>query len=171
MPPKDVATQPRRLTVDHMLAKVARYLRCLGHDAELRPGETTQELIRRANAEGRVFVTRNTRIEENYPVPRSCVRVRSNDPVEQLREVVRELELDVETWLFSRCIVCNLLLTPVDDRESIRARVPERVFDRYERFWTCASCGTVFWKGSHVRNTCAKLGLRDVSDCADGLPG
>jgi uncharacterized protein with PIN domain len=114
-----------------------------------------------------VFVTRNTRLAENYPRPDRFVLVREADPVAQLHEVVRALGLDVETRLFSRCIRCNLLLRPVVDLEEVRSRVPERVFERYERFWTCTGCGTVFWKGTHVRNTCAKLGLRDASEVPD----
>ena len=86
-----------------MLIKVGRYLRCLGHDADWRGDESTQDLIRRANAEGRVFVTRNTRIEANYPRPAVLVRVLEHDPVAQLHEVVRALDLDTETFLFSRC--------------------------------------------------------------------
>ena len=154
-----------------MLIKVGRYLRCLGHDADWRDGESTQDLIRRANAEGRVFVTRNTRIEANYPRPAALVRVLEPDPVAQLHEVVRALDLDTETLLFSRCIACNSALTELEQRESIRSRVPARVFDRYGRFWTCSSCGTVFWKGTHVRNTCAKLGLPDASEHSHGHEG
>jgi uncharacterized protein with PIN domain len=31
-------------------------------------------------------------------------------------------------------------------------------------FYTCPQCGTVFWKGSHVRNTCRKLRLPSAEE-------
>jgi uncharacterized protein with PIN domain len=41
----------------------------------------------------------------------------------------------------------------------LAARVVEAVRARHRLFFTCPSCGTVFWRGSHVENTCRKLGL------------
>ena len=54
---------------------------------------------------------------------------------------------------------CNVPLVPAPDREALRARVHPGVFARHRAFTVCPRCGTVFWFGSHVRNTCAKLGL------------
>jgi uncharacterized protein with PIN domain len=85
--------------------------------------------------------------------------VTANEPVAQLRELMDDLGLAAGSRLFSRCVRCNVELVDVPDRESVRDRVHPNVYARYERFYTCPRCGTVFWKGSHVRNTCAKLGL------------
>jgi uncharacterized protein with PIN domain len=50
-------------------------------------------------------------------------------------------------------------LQSVPDKKEIEARVHPNVYGRFEQFYRCPSCGTVFWKGSHVRNTSRKLGL------------
>lgn len=148
-----------RFEFDHMLVKLGKYLRILGYDAAWEPGIRTHELIHRANREGRVFVTRNRQIREQYPPAREAVVLAEDDPVEQLRALGRALDLDLHSGLFSKCIRCNVPLDAVPDKAAVRARVHPNVFDRYDRFFTCPACGTVFWHGSHVRNTCRKLGV------------
>ena len=146
--------------VDHMLIKLGKYLRILGYDAAWSPSSLamrTHELITRANAEGRIFLTRNSRIPHQYPMPDRMILLAETDPVSQLKVVVTKLGLDEKTWLFSRCIRCNVELAQIADKKTIESRVHPNVYVRHDRFYTCPSCGTVFWKGSHVTNTCEKL--------------
>jgi uncharacterized protein with PIN domain len=145
--------------VDASAIKLGHYLRCLGYDAEWDERAATRELARRADREGRVLLTRFTRLDEEAPRPKRCVELRSEDPLEQLGQVVGECGLDVRRWLFSRCIRCNVELERVRSRESVRARVPAGVLRRFETFFTCPRCATVFWHGTHVANTCRKLGI------------
>jgi len=147
-----------RFMVDHMLIKLGKYLRILGYDAVWDPALRTHELILRANAEDRVFLTRNTRLAHQYPPPRRLATLTTTAPVEQLRQIVRAFDLDPASGWFSACIRCNRRLEPIPDKRAIRERVHPNVYARYERFFRCPQCGTVFWKGSHVRNTGRKLG-------------
>lgn len=148
-----------RFTMDHMLVRLGKYLRIAGFDADWRPSVRTHELIRIANEEGRVFVTRNQRIEQEYPQPVHLLRVHSDHSDRQFKELIGRLGLDPCARLFSRCIRCNVELETVPDKERVRERVATGVYASQDRFWTCPRCGTVFWHGSHVRNTCRKLGL------------
>jgi uncharacterized protein with PIN domain len=148
-----------RFLVDHMLIKLGAYLRILGLDAAYDAKPRTHALIERANAEGRVFVTRNTRLADQYPAPDQVLVVESSDPVRQLAEVVEACALDPEARLFSRCIRCNVALEELAELGERAARVPERVRERYDRFWRCPACDTTFWRGTHVANTRRKLGL------------
>lgn len=157
------ATANLAFMVDHMLVRLGKYLRICGFDAEWQLGGRTHELILRANAEDRVFLTCNRHIEENYPIPRRWRRVLATTPVEQLREVIAVFGLDPTANLFRKCIRCNCFLDSVPDRRDVAEHVPPEVLARYERFWRCPSCGTVFWHGSHVRNTCRKLGMAPPS--------
>ena len=93
-----------------------------------------------------------------YPVPNSVIILTETDAVKQLQTLGDQLRLDTTTRLFSKCIRCNVALAAIADKTTIRDRVNANVYSRHERFFTCPSCGTVFWRGSHVRNTCAKLG-------------
>jgi uncharacterized protein with PIN domain len=149
---------------DHMVIKLGKYLRVAGFDAEWDLGLRTHELIKRANAEGRVFLTRNRHLGINYPVPREAILLESPDPLRQLQSVTSACGLDLQAALFTHCIRCNVALAAVSEKAAIRDRVHPNVYARHERFFTCPRCGTVFWRGSHVRNTCRKLHLSPPDD-------
>ncbi|MBM4144206.1 MAG: hypothetical protein FJ225_11535 [Lentisphaerae bacterium] len=157
--PRFVETGQPRFLADNMLIKLGKYLRILGYDAAWDKAARTHALIERANAEGRIFLTRNTRLADEYPPAARVTVPASTDPVEQLREVAGAHGLERRRYLFSRCVRCNVELDEVAHKPDIEARVHPNVFRRYAQFYTCPSCGTVFWKGSHVRNTCRKLGI------------
>ena len=114
--------------VDHMLIKLGKYLRVLGCDAEWDITLRTHELIRRANVQGRVFLTRNTRLADQYPAPLRLQTIQSTDPVGQLQEVVAATGLDPSRSVFTKCIRCNVALTEVSDKESVRPCVHPNVF-------------------------------------------
>ena len=148
-----------RFLVDRMLVRLGKYLRIAGCDAAWDLSLPTHELILRANGEGRVFLTRNRHLPDNHPRPDRWVLLESDDPVAQFQSLVSTLGLDTASGLFRNCIRCNLPLLDVADKAEIQTRVHPNVYARHDAFHRCPSCGTVFWKGSHVRNTCAKLGL------------
>ncbi|MFC1461900.1 Mut7-C RNAse domain-containing protein, partial [Verrucomicrobiota bacterium] len=140
-----------RFMVDHMVIKLGKYLRILGYDAFWDKKIRTHELITRANAESRVFLTRNTHLGEQYPNPVAAFVLKQTDSVEQVRAVVLEFQLDMRARLFSKCIRCNVMLVPVKDAETVRPLVHPNVFARHREFFSCPKCHTVFWKGSHER--------------------
>src|SRR5262245_13361513 len=147
-----------RFLVDGMAIRLGKYLRCLGDDAEWERGASTRELAGRAREQGRTFLTRNARLGAEIAPPESWLVLGAEDPVAQLDEVVRAFGLDPRELLFTRCIRCNVAL---DDApaEEVAARVIEPVRERHDRFFRCPRCATIFWRGSHVANTCRKLGL------------
>jgi hypothetical protein len=154
---EDDSPRPR-FCVDGMAIRLGKYLRCLGFDAVWDARLPTRLLARRAAEEGRVFLTRNSRVGFELRPTGPYLALAGEDPVQQARQVIEELGLDTG-GAFTRCIRCNLPLDAVADREEVRARVPERVFPRHDRYFTCPGCHTVFWLGSHVARTCAKLGV------------
>ncbi|MFO7870698.1 MAG: Mut7-C RNAse domain-containing protein [Kiritimatiellia bacterium] len=150
---------PSSFMVDHMVVKLGKYLRILGCDAEWDTAVRTHELVVRANEDGRAFLTRNTRLGVEYPMPDSVLVLHSDNAVDQFREVIQWAGLDTERYLFSRCIKCNMRLEKVKCKDCIRDRVHPNVYKRFQGFFSCPQCGTVFWKGSHVANTRRKLGI------------
>ena len=169
--PEDSPPQPPRprFVIDHMLIKLGKYLRILGYDAAWDKSLRTHELIRRANAEQRVFLTCNRRLVAQYPIPDRVVLVGEHDPVKQLQSLITSLALTPTANLFSRCIRCNVELHEVVDRAQVQSRAHPRILACYPRIYTCPHCNTVFWRGSHVRNTCRRLGLPSVDDLAAAL--
>ncbi|RIL02780.1 MAG: hypothetical protein DCC71_16010 [Proteobacteria bacterium] len=147
-----------RFAVDAMLGRLARWLRVLGLDATWRAGVPDAELVRDAQDEARWILTRDRRLLDEWRVPRVHL-VASEDPHEQLREIVEAFALRGRVRPFARCTRCNAPLEPLA-RERAAARVPPRVFAGNDRFWLCPRCDRVYWEGSHVermRRTLADL--------------
>jgi len=152
--------------LDHMVIRLGKYLRIIGCDAAWDLRLRTHDLIQRANQEGRIFITRNRQLPHQYPPPARLLTLVESEPVRQFQVVVRAYGLDPLANLFSRCIRCNVALEAVPDKAAVRERVHPNVYGRFEQFYHCPRCGTVFWHGSHVRNTCRKLGLPPPPDTA-----
>lgn len=149
--------QDPKFLADSMLGKLARWLVLLGYDAasagdDGRPDSALQEQARR---EGRVFLTRDTRI-----APVAGLRmlvVRSQRLEEQLRFVLKELGLKPDRRrLFTRCTYCNAALASVP-REEALPLVPPLVRELKTEFWRCPSCKRLYWNGTHTERTAAKL--------------
>jgi uncharacterized protein with PIN domain len=142
------AERPLRFFADAMLGRLARWLRVLGFDTAYQPHIDDAQLVQRAVEEGRVVLTRDRALREEWRVS-DLYLVEAEGSFEQVREVVRAFSLADAVRLFSRCNRCNTGLTKIA-REEVRARVPERVFARQHEFRRCPSCGRVYWDGSHT---------------------
>jgi hypothetical protein len=130
--------------VDCMLGKAAKWLRVLGFDARYERFRALGELEFHIG-EGRIPITRNRR----WCGAPGVLCLSSNDPGEQLREIVARVGIDPrEICLFHRCIVCNELLGAVRREEAV-SRVPEYVFQMNAVFHGCPKCGRLYWPGSH----------------------
>ncbi|HYA90984.1 MAG TPA: Mut7-C RNAse domain-containing protein, partial [Thermodesulfobacteriota bacterium] len=88
---------------DRMLGKLARELRMLGYDTIYYPGEDAYRLIRLAREEGRVILTRNTKLLPKTPEDH-IIRITEDRPSLQIRELLERgyISLNEETF-FSRC--------------------------------------------------------------------
>ncbi len=131
---------------DAMLGRLARWLRILGYDVEYSPGED-DDLLRLAHREGRILLTRDTRLLRRQRLPPHLF-IQSDHVVEQLRQVVATLRLDPESPPSRRCICCNAVLEPRSKNE-VLGLVPEFVWSRRETFWGCPRCRRIYWAGTH----------------------
>lgn len=149
-----------RFAADGMLQSLATWLRVLGYDCAGRPGQFGRALLEQAIAENRVFLTRNAHLTDNLPralLSRAEVfQVAGQHLPEQLRQIVETFSLERERFAFTRCVQCNLPLRCVD-RTAAEGRVPADVLACEKEFWSCASCGKTFWRGSHVQNSLLRL--------------
>jgi uncharacterized protein len=130
-----------------MVGKLARWLRVLGIDVEYSNTYEDDAIIRIAGEENRVILTRDTGLASR----RSAVRVvliQSDDYMQQIDQVVREFHL-TNFEIFTRCLECNVVLTPVS-KENVFDRVPPYVYLTQQRFAVCPSCNRVFWHGTHA---------------------
>src|SRR5439155_27148796 len=107
---------PVRFAVDRMLGRLARWLRILGHDVAYGSHLAGRTLVDCARCEGRVLVTRDTRLVRRRDLP-PHVLIASNYFREQLREVAAAVPLG-DAGFLCRCLDCNVLLEEVD-RETV----------------------------------------------------
>ncbi|MEO0211201.1 MAG: Mut7-C RNAse domain-containing protein [candidate division WOR-3 bacterium] len=142
-----------KFLVDQHAGKLCRWLRFLGFDAEM-AGGSLYDLAARAIREGRVLLTRNRRAHD-LPIVKALVLL-SDDPDEQLRQVLSELSLKTKANPFTRCPVCNEELVDVE-KEEVKHLVPPHTYSIHEEFSMCPCCGRVYWEGSHVERMRATL--------------
>lgn len=139
---------PPCFLADAMLGRLARWLRILGYDAEYFSGEDDY-LLRQARREGRILLTRDTRLLRRHPLPPHLF-VQSDHVMEQLRQVVAALRLNPEAPPAHRCSCCNAVLEP-RDKAQVVGLVPEFVWSHHEAFWGCPRCQRIYWAGTHRR--------------------
>jgi hypothetical protein len=142
----EAAAEPRFLA-DAMLGRLARWLRLLGFDTAYDPAISDSELARRAFEEGRVVLTRDRALPEEWRLPRVVV-IEAETLREQLRELAGVFPMRGRR-LFSRCSHCNVELQDVAAAR-VAAEVPPRVLARQAAFRRCPACDRVYWEGSHV---------------------
>ena len=135
--------------LDTQLGKLARRLRMLGFDTLYRNDYKDAEIIRTAQEERRIILTRDVDLLKNKSVTHGYW-VRSASPEKQVGEVLRRLDLYGQITPFSRCLVCNGLVVGVD-KAAVEDRLPPRTRRYFETFYACQACGKVYWEGSHYR--------------------
>ncbi len=139
--------EPLRCVCDAHLGRLARYLRMFGCDTLYRNDYPDPEIARISDEDGRVLFTRDRGLLREH-APDLGYFVAQRLPHAQLLEVVAAFDLGRRARPLSRCLRCNGLVVAVS-RESVARVLPEGVRRRFCRFWRCAQCGRVYWKGTH----------------------
>jgi hypothetical protein len=145
-----------RFIADVMVGKLVRWLRVLGFDVAYSNRFEDDEIIRIAEAENRVILTRDTGLAAR-PGRAQCLFIESGDYEEQVQQVLQTFGLK-EFDVFSRCLECNVPLTSVD-KEAVFEKVPPYVYLTQERFAVCPSCHRVYWHGTHADEMLKRLRL------------
>jgi len=150
-----------RFLADCMLGKLARGLRALGYDAAYERRISDDDLIEKARAEGRILLTRDTRLVLRRSLPPHLL-VTSERPPAQIRQTIEAFSLAVDPGVFlTRCLVCNTATSEIP-REEAREGVPPYVYETQSRFARCPKCRRVYWRATHVS------GMLDWLDEASG---
>jgi uncharacterized protein len=146
---------PPRFVADAHLGALARLLRMAGFDTVYDNGLHDDEIVRLAEAEERIVLSRDRELLKRRELARGAY-LHELRPVRQLREVFERFDLETRSQPFSRCMQCNVRLRPAD-KSAVAPRLPPRVRERHERFCECPACGRLYWEGSHWRRMRALL--------------
>ncbi|HET8747337.1 MAG TPA: Mut7-C RNAse domain-containing protein, partial [Ramlibacter sp.] len=106
-------------------------------------------LVRLSEDEVRLLLTRDRHLLRELR-PAHAFEVRQDDPLQQLRDLVRTLRLPAPAALFTRCLLCNAPLRVLERAEALPL-LPEGVRDLPGPVRRCPVCGRLYWDGSHVR--------------------
>jgi uncharacterized protein with PIN domain len=145
-----------KFVADVMVGKLARWLRVLGFDVAYSNVLEDDEIVRLADSEHRIILTRDTGLVARCR-DAQCLLIQSVDYKEQVQQVLHAFDLNQFT-VFSRCLECNTLLEDID-KEAVFERVPPFVYLTKDRFATCPSCNRVYWHGTHADNMLKRIGV------------
>ena len=136
-----------RFVADVMLGRLAKWLRIAGFDVLYSNRYADDELIALSRLEGRILLSRDTRLLIRKSV-RRFVFLESGKVVEQIRQVFDATDTTSLPGLLTRCLSCNELLDDLP-RETARELVPPYVFQTQPLFKSCRICRRVYWPGTH----------------------
>lgn len=148
---------PPRFILDVHLKKLARDLRLLGLDSVYAHVAISEdaEIAERAAREDRILLTRDIGLLKRRIVHHGRW-VRATQPDRQIREIMTCFKLGEHLAPFTRCLVCNDMITQATPEE-IAGRVPDTILAALDEFHRCVGCERVYWAGSHHDKLVARV--------------
>lgn len=143
---------PPSFAAERTLGKLAKWLRLLGFDTILETGRPRRGFPEAVGPE-RIVLARSRALAQM----KSVVWIRSDDPLDQLRELVSG------RWIsrgdlrpFTRCLRCNAPIERVA-RAEVQGLVPDYVWEVQELFGRCPECRRITWRGSHTQRAMERI--------------
>ncbi len=140
--------------VDAMLGKLAKKLRLLGYDSLYSSSMEDDEVIRLAQNENRILVTKDALLSKKAEkLEIRTIQITKNDEMDQFLQINRKEKLGKITvsGSNSRCPVCNGKLEHTEKKD-VSEKVPTGVFENINDFWKCTKCEKIYWEGTHIKN-------------------
>lgn len=141
---------PQAFVLDVHLGKLARLLRMLGIDAIYQNHLSDKEIVTLATEQNRAVLTRDIGLLK-HKILQHGYWLRSQQPKEQLLEIIQWFSLCHAIQPFSRCMACNGILQQVEKR-FVADSLPLQTKMYFGEFYQCTTCNHLYWKGSHYKN-------------------
>jgi len=148
-----------KFIVDSNVGRLARWLRIAGFDTVFINDLDDNRLVRLALSEGRVLLTKDTQILKRRVATTGRLKViliESEKVKEQLRQVIKTLNLADKIKPFTLCLECNQPLVHAD-KEQVKELVPPYVFKTQPQYMQCPACHRVYWRGTHWQRMSREL--------------
>jgi uncharacterized protein with PIN domain len=136
-----------KFVLDVHLGKLAKAMRMLGFDTCYQNDLSDKAIAAIAEEENRIVLTRDVGLLKHKAIRRGYW-LRSQQPEEQVEEVIRRFRLEKELHPFTRCLACNSQIVAVA-KETVWNRLPPQTKRYFHEFFQCPTCERVYWKGSH----------------------
>ena len=131
----------------------------LGFDSLFFNGEDDGDMVRQALTEGRIILTRDTGVMKRRVITGGrlkAVLIKSEEPEEQIRQLMAEIDIKDRSQPFTLCLECNRPLVSRTPDE-VRERVPPYVFKTQKQYVECPACRRIYWRGTHWAAMLRKL--------------
>ncbi len=148
-----------KFIVDCNVGKLTKWLRLMGYDAQFFSGSDDSQLVAAAQAEDRVILSRDTRIMKRRVITSGqlkAILIQSDEPEQQIHQVIEALDLDCRFRPFTICLECNQPLVE-RDKDEVKDLVPPYVFKTQNQFRQCPNCQRIYWRGTHWRAMTKRL--------------
>jgi uncharacterized protein len=149
-----------RFVLDVHLGKLARDLRMLGFDTDYKTFRDDRELAEISSREKRILLTRDRQLLMRKIVRRGLI-IRSDNPNNQIVEILNRLDLQDDIKPFTRCISCNGVIEKLKEESEnynmLFMKIPLKVLDWAQEYTYCPSCLKVYWKGSHYDSLMTRI--------------
>ena len=136
-----------KFIADVHLGRLVKYLRLLGFDCLYENDYEDLQIIDIGTKQNRIILTRDLGILKFAKVKLGYL-IKSHEPEEQTKEVLRRYELKNRIQPFTRCLECNTLTHPVE-KEKVIDRLEPKTKKYFNEFRICPGCERIYWKGSH----------------------
>lgn len=132
------------------LGRLAKWLRILGFDTSYYKNKNFSSLIIEALRDERAIVTRNHTLPQARGL--KIILLKEEKIRKQIEELLNKLQIEYDSgMMFTRCTVCNLQLDKIN-KEEVKGKVPEYVFETSKVFFSCLKCKRIYWQGTHWGN-------------------
>ena len=136
-----------RFVADVHLGTLVRYLRLLGFDCKYWPFRDDDQLAATSEADNRIMLTRDRGLLKRGNINFGCY-VRSDQPEQQMEDLLHHFALLPFIKPYSRCLSCSGVLQRVEP-EVVADELPPATLATIEVANRCVDCGKLFWRGSH----------------------
>ena len=139
-----------KFIADNMLGKIAKYLRMLGYNTIFPPPPKTDVLIKLAQQEDRVVLTRSSQLKQIDLANQLIFYLKATHFEPQFRKIYNYFDLYFNPdRTFTRCLQCNTPLKTVK-KNMIIDQIPPQVKSNFDHFKKCETCFKIYWQGSHT---------------------
>ncbi|MEM1513453.1 MAG: Mut7-C RNAse domain-containing protein [Candidatus Thermoplasmatota archaeon] len=139
---------------DEMLGRLAKWLRIMGYDVLYLKNMEDEKIVEKAIKEDRILITRDKKLAKKF---KNSLYIEEKDINEQIKKVVEKLKIRIDEENFlSRCTICNIEIEKIE-KEKVKGKVPDNVFENMSEFWICKKCGRIYWAGTHWKNMKEKI--------------
>lgn len=127
-----------------MCGEIGKWLRIAGYDTKIINNSVEDtKILQQTTEEDRFLITKDAYFVNQH----EKVIFLKEDSLDKWAKELKKRGVD---WLFapfSRCVKCNSLLQKMSNPpiDMLGSKT-----DHTQEFWSCPSCGQIFWLGSHT---------------------